>query len=325
MPVTSGAPGKRRMSAGSGQPERAKANISKVKAKAPTDLDASKLPLRQQVFLDEYLIDLNGTQAAIRAGYAATDARTRASRLLAKPNLKEIVQARIDEKIEAIRMSRERVLDAFADIAEADANELSQHRRVCCRHCHGPIDKATGGRDKLYTPAEWIERRERHEARRQELIAGGRGDIGEFAVPTPQRWYDKRLPINSDCPECFGDGVGEVFLMDTRMISRRARALLAGVRETRDGVEIKVHSKEAALSVLAKHHKIYDDAPTVAVSFNAVELDATFGEAMRKSTERMEQMRRDRRAAREARFDLQIGFAAQQSTVVGVVVHEGSK
>ncbi len=298
--------------AGNSRRERAKANISRTKAKAPMDLDASKLPMRQQVFIDEYLIDLNGTQAAIRAGYAATDARTRASRLLGKPNLKAIVQARIEERIEAIRMSRERVLDAFADIAEADANELSQYRRVCCRHCHGLIDEATGGRAKLYTPAEWIERRERHEARRQELIAGGRGDIGEFAIPTPQSWHDKRLPINSHCPECFGDGVGEVFLMDTRMISRRARALLAGVRETKDGVEIKVHSKEAALSVLAKHHKIYDDAPTTAVSFNAAELDALYGEAMRKGAARMEQMRIERRAAREARSDdLQIGFVAQ--------------
>lgn len=43
---------------------------------------------KQERFLQEYLIDLNGTQAAIRAGYSAHTANEQASALLAKPNLK---------------------------------------------------------------------------------------------------------------------------------------------------------------------------------------------------------------------------------------------
>ena len=40
------------------------------------------LTQKQRLFVDEYLIDLNGTQAAIRAGYSATTAQEQSSRLL---------------------------------------------------------------------------------------------------------------------------------------------------------------------------------------------------------------------------------------------------
>lgn len=290
------------------------------------DLDVSRLPLRQQLFVSEFVECGNGTQAAIRAGYLASDAASRASKLLASPTVRAIVQARVEDKIEAVRATRDQVLQAFADIVEADATELTGYHRYCCRYCHGAVDKPTGGRARQFTPGEWIERREKHEARRQELIAAGRGDIGEFSVATPKAWYDKRREIDQDCPECFGLGVGEVVLQDTRYISRRARALLAGVKETKDGIEVKTHSKEAALAVLARHHRLYDEGgTTVNVVLDAAELDAKFGAAMRASQERMVQMRMERRAAREARSDdLQIGFVTQ-TALVGVRVHGDSK
>jgi phage terminase small subunit len=271
-------------------------------AETGPDLDVTKLPIRHQVFIEEYLTDLNGTQAAIRAGYAASDAASRASKLLDRPEIKAIVQAAVDDRIERIRMTRERVLDAYADIAEADANELSEHRRVCCRHCHGAYDPKTGARARQMTPAEYVRKRDAHEERRAEIKATKSHDIGDFKEEAGD-WYDKRLPINPECNECFGDGIGEVVLKDTRLVSRRARSAYQGVEEGKDGIKIKAVGRGEALTVLAKHHKIFDESPTVAVTFDATTLDATFGEAMRKSAERMEQMRKDRAAAREKRGD----------------------
>ena len=49
----------------------------------------AKLTAKQQRFCDEYLIDLNATQAAIRAGYSEKNARNIASENLAKPNIRE--------------------------------------------------------------------------------------------------------------------------------------------------------------------------------------------------------------------------------------------
>lgn len=50
-----------------------------------------KLTPRQQRFVDEYLVDLNGTQAAIRAGYSVNGADQQASELLRIDRVKAAV------------------------------------------------------------------------------------------------------------------------------------------------------------------------------------------------------------------------------------------
>lgn len=46
---------------------------------------------KQQRFVDEYLVDLNATQAAIRAGYSTKTARQMASENLSKPDLQDAI------------------------------------------------------------------------------------------------------------------------------------------------------------------------------------------------------------------------------------------
>lgn len=55
----------------------------------------AKLTEKQKRFCDEYLIDLNATQAAIRAGYSAKNANNIASENLAKPNIQNYIVAQI--------------------------------------------------------------------------------------------------------------------------------------------------------------------------------------------------------------------------------------
>lgn len=54
----------------------------------------AELTPKQQRFIQEYLIDLNGAQAAIRAGYAPGSAKVRASRLLDNPAVADAIAAR---------------------------------------------------------------------------------------------------------------------------------------------------------------------------------------------------------------------------------------
>jgi phage terminase small subunit len=68
---------------------------------------------RRRRFVDEYLVDLNGTQAAIRAGYAPKGAHSEAYRLLR--NVK--VRAAIDERLEAAGLTALEVLAGLSDIA----------------------------------------------------------------------------------------------------------------------------------------------------------------------------------------------------------------
>ena len=69
-----------------------------------------KMTAKQKRFCDEYLIDLNATQAAIRAGYSEKNARNIASENLAKPNIKEYIESRMAEKETELIASQDEVL-----------------------------------------------------------------------------------------------------------------------------------------------------------------------------------------------------------------------
>ena len=70
----------------------------------------AKLTAKQQRFCDEYLIDLNATQAAIRAGYSEKYAHTNASKLLQITTIKEFIEARMAEKESQLIAGQDEVL-----------------------------------------------------------------------------------------------------------------------------------------------------------------------------------------------------------------------
>lgn len=67
---------------------------------------ARPLTDRQRAFVLEYLRDLNGTQAAIRAGYAEDRAASTASRLLRKPEIRTFRDVLMEERFEAVGINR---------------------------------------------------------------------------------------------------------------------------------------------------------------------------------------------------------------------------
>lgn len=70
----------------------------------------AKMTAKQKRFCDEYLISLNATQAAIKAGYSEKNARNIASENLAKPNVKQYIDERIAEKESELIASQDEVL-----------------------------------------------------------------------------------------------------------------------------------------------------------------------------------------------------------------------
>lgn len=77
----------------------------------------AKLTEKQQRFVEEYLIDLNGTQAAIRAGYSARTANEQASRLLANVSVQQAVSERMAERSKRTGVNQDRVIMELAKIA----------------------------------------------------------------------------------------------------------------------------------------------------------------------------------------------------------------
>ena len=77
----------------------------------------AKLTAKQQRFCDEYLIDLNATQAAIRAGYSPKRASEQGHQLLQKTTVSEAISIAMAERSRRTGISQDRVVNELAKIA----------------------------------------------------------------------------------------------------------------------------------------------------------------------------------------------------------------
>jgi len=77
----------------------------------------AKLNRKQQLFVDEYLIDLNATQAAIRAGYSVHTAKEIGCENLSKPNIQEAIAKAMAERSKRTGVNQDRVVLELAKMA----------------------------------------------------------------------------------------------------------------------------------------------------------------------------------------------------------------
>lgn len=85
---------------------------------------AEGLTLQQQRFVEEYAIDLNATQAAIRAGYSPKTAQEQSSRLLSKAIVADAVAKRVATSTKKADLTIERLDQEIARLAFADLRKL---------------------------------------------------------------------------------------------------------------------------------------------------------------------------------------------------------
>jgi phage terminase small subunit len=198
---------------------------------------------KQEAFAREYLVDLNATQAAIRAGYSPKTAGVQGFDLLKKPQIAALVQAGRQEAQEKTGISAQMVLRHAWAIATADARELAKVKVGCCRHCYGE------GHRRQRTVGEMNADREMHREKGKDPIefdeAGGIG-------------FDPHLSPHAKCPECGGDGEARVVLADTANLTPEAAVLYAGAKQGKYGIEIQMHDKQAALDKLFRHLGLYE-------------------------------------------------------------------
>lgn len=191
---------------------------------------------KQRRFVDEYLIDLNATQAAIRAGYSAKRADAIGHENLRKPEVAAYLAEAMQARSERTQITADMVLQKWWDLANVDANELVEYRRDNCRHCWG-LDH-----QYQWTEAEF-------ERAKNEAIDEGKeqpdciGGFGFVATREP----------NPECPECAGEGRGKIHVHDTRRLKGAARALYAGVHQGKDGLKVLLEDRSKALDNVAKH------------------------------------------------------------------------
>lgn len=83
-----------------------------------------KLTPKQQRFVEEYLIDLNATQAAIRAGYSPRSAKQHADAMLAKPHIAAAVAAAQAARSERTEVTVDYVLQRMVEIDQMDVLDI---------------------------------------------------------------------------------------------------------------------------------------------------------------------------------------------------------
>lgn len=102
---------------------------------------------RQKKFCDEYLIDCNATQAAIRAGYSPKTAKSIGQENLTKPDLK----AYIDEQLELLHNEKtadaQEVLEYLTSVMRGESS--SSVLSLCGDGCQEVIEKAPDEKERL--------------------------------------------------------------------------------------------------------------------------------------------------------------------------------
>lgn len=84
----------------------------------------AKLTAKQQRFVDEYLIDLNATQAAIRAGYSPSTANEQGARLLVNVSISSAISQAMAHRSRRTGITQDRVLRELAKVAFVNANDV---------------------------------------------------------------------------------------------------------------------------------------------------------------------------------------------------------
>ena len=108
----------------------------------------AKMTAKQQMFCDEYLIDLNATQAAIRAGYSKKTARSIGQENLTKPYIRAYIEKRMAEKEEALIAKQDEVMKYLTSVMRREYTEcvvvtLTEERSTYEPDAEGKMRKQT--------------------------------------------------------------------------------------------------------------------------------------------------------------------------------------
>lgn len=220
--------------------------------------DLEKLNGKQRAFAEEYILDMNASAAARRAGYSTVSAAASGYHNLSLPAVQAYISHLQEERAKRLEITQDDVLRKLWAIASVDTNELVQYRRGCCRFCYGE------GHRYQWTEAEY----------ERAIDAAKRAGWPEPSAPGGNN-YDRTKEPNPDCPECRGEGDGEIFAQDTRNLSANALEAYAGVKAGRDGLEIKVHDKMKALEMVGRHLGMFKDRVDLSGKVEAPVLNLT--------------------------------------------------
>jgi phage terminase small subunit len=144
----------------------------------------AKLTPRQRRFALEYLVDLNGTQAAIRAGYSRKAARQQAVQNLSKPAIKAFVDEALAKREQRLEVRADDVLRELLRISRVDILQAFDEQGALrpLREIPEDVRRAIGG----------IEVEEQYTDLLQQLLAGQEPGVLDDGAPRPRMALPKK-------------------------------------------------------------------------------------------------------------------------------------
>lgn len=165
----------------------------------------AKLTAKQKKFVDEYLIDLNVTQAAIRAGYSKKTAYRTGADNIKKPQIQEYISKRQRAVEKRTEITQDMVVKELAAIA---FQKVSDYEHVVERQAYAIVE---GARIPLYN--------------------------------------EDGTPLMTQVVE---------FIPTEKLTEEQIRAI-AGIKQGRNGIEVKTCDKEKSLELLGRHLGMFKD------------------------------------------------------------------
>lgn len=89
-----------------------------------------KMTARQKRFCDEYLVDMNGAQAAIRAGYSEKTARQIAQENLTKPYIAEYIRKRMEKLERSTVADAQEVVEFLSSVLRGEMEDMTGRERM---------------------------------------------------------------------------------------------------------------------------------------------------------------------------------------------------
>ena len=160
----------------------------------------AKLTPKQQRFCDEYIISMNATEAAKKAGYSEKTARSIGCENLAKPYISEYIEERLKEKEDELIAKQDEVLKYLTSVMRREKTE-SVVVTVAKE-----ISKPLQGEDGI-----WRQTRVKEESTEVVEIPARLADSNKAAELLGKRYklFTDKLEVDGDVPITFVDDLKE--------------------------------------------------------------------------------------------------------------------
>lgn len=216
----------------------------------------NKLSDKENRFCQEYMIDFNGTQAAIRAGYSKKSAYAIASEMLRKPHIRTTIDTRLRE----LSLSAEETQKLISDIARSSLNDYFVIRKVE----HTPRIQVSlkvvidGLKEKIAFEKEYILTAEKEvllskdeSDQYQALILHMEKDLIRYQVELKRNPKATRIV---DGPVEWID-VAELDLV--KLVADKEKGKIKSIAPGQYGMKVEMYPADAALTNVAKIHGLF--------------------------------------------------------------------